>query len=56
MNPQLKNLRSADDSVKLPGLEERSVQMADDIGFEDRGLHELKGLSGPRQLWAARSS
>ena len=27
---------------------------ADDIGFEDRGFHELKGLTGPRQLFAAR--
>jgi class 3 adenylate cyclase len=27
---------------------------ADDIGFDDRGTHELKGLTGPRQLWAAR--
>jgi class 3 adenylate cyclase len=27
-----------------------------DIGFEDRGIHELKGVTGGRQLYAARHS
>jgi class 3 adenylate cyclase len=31
----------------------REMISADDIAFEDRGLHELKGISGARQLFAA---
>lgn len=27
-----------------------------DLGFEDRGLHELKGVTGARQVWALTSS
>jgi len=27
-----------------------------DLRFEDRGSHELKGVTGPRQLWALTSS
>jgi class 3 adenylate cyclase len=31
----------------------REVISADDLAFEDRGPHDLKGVSGPRQLFAA---
>jgi class 3 adenylate cyclase len=27
-----------------------------DLSFEDRGLHELKGVTGARQVWALTSS
>jgi adenylate/guanylate cyclase family protein len=32
----------------------REMVSSTDIAFEDRGSHELKGVEGPRQLWAAR--
>ncbi len=32
----------------------REMVTARDIAFEDRGSHELKGISGSRQLYAAR--
>jgi class 3 adenylate cyclase len=32
----------------------REMVSAADIAFEDRGSHELKGVEGARQLWAAR--
>ena len=32
----------------------RDVISADDLAFEDRGTHELKGVSGPRTLYAVR--
>jgi hypothetical protein len=31
----------------------REMVSSADIGFEDRGSHELKGVTGARQLWAA---
>jgi class 3 adenylate cyclase len=33
----------------------REVVSADDLAFEDRGAHELKGIDGARTLFAARS-
>ena len=32
----------------------REMVSSPDIAFEDRGSHELKGVEGARQLWAAR--
>jgi class 3 adenylate cyclase len=32
----------------------REMVSAQDITFEDRGTHELKGVTGARQLWAAQ--
>jgi class 3 adenylate cyclase len=32
----------------------REMISADDLTFEDRGSHELKGVSGARQLYAVR--
>jgi class 3 adenylate cyclase len=34
----------------------REMISAPEISFEDRGLHNLKGISGSRQLFAARIS
>lgn len=47
-------MAAADAGETLVSGTTREMVSAHDITFEDRGSHELKGVTGARQLWAAQ--
>jgi class 3 adenylate cyclase len=45
---------AAESGEVLVSATTRELASGGKVEFEDRGLHELKGIRGPRQIYAAR--